>query len=302
MPRALPTSSRTPPASAGPCREPAFDWPTLIANKDREIARLEAAYTANSRTLQGRARQEPRRARGRAHRAAARHRRARARRDDPDRDRRLAAFGPTIPGLEHVISSNEAFHLRELPQAHPDPGRRLYRGRVRLHLRRPRLRGDAGLSRRQHPARLRRRRARASAHRDGASAASRSSAATPSPAIEKAGDEFVARLSDSSTIAGRQGDVRDRPRARTSRGSASSTPASSSHDHGGIAVDRLFAHLGAATSTRSATSPTASISRRSRSARATPSPTRCSATSRRRSTTPTCRPRCSPSRRSASSA
>src|SRR5213592_4430849 len=24
-----------------------FDWPTLIANKDREIARLEAAYTTN---------------------------------------------------------------------------------------------------------------------------------------------------------------------------------------------------------------------------------------------------------------
>src|SRR3989440_6019672 len=27
--------------------EPTFDWRTLIANKDREIARLEAAYTAN---------------------------------------------------------------------------------------------------------------------------------------------------------------------------------------------------------------------------------------------------------------
>src|SRR5436190_15060763 len=27
--------------------EPKFDWPTLIANKDREIARLEAAYTSN---------------------------------------------------------------------------------------------------------------------------------------------------------------------------------------------------------------------------------------------------------------
>ena len=26
---------------------PLFDWPTLIANKDKEIARLEAAYTAN---------------------------------------------------------------------------------------------------------------------------------------------------------------------------------------------------------------------------------------------------------------
>ena len=28
------TSSRTRRASAGPCREPVFDWPTLIANKD----------------------------------------------------------------------------------------------------------------------------------------------------------------------------------------------------------------------------------------------------------------------------
>src|SRR6266567_4103334 len=27
--------------------EPRFDWATLIANKDKEIARLEAAYTAN---------------------------------------------------------------------------------------------------------------------------------------------------------------------------------------------------------------------------------------------------------------
>ena len=26
--------------------EPTFQWPTLIANKDREIARLEAAYIA----------------------------------------------------------------------------------------------------------------------------------------------------------------------------------------------------------------------------------------------------------------
>src|SRR6195952_3781828 len=27
--------------------KPTFDWATLIANKDREIARLEAAYTTN---------------------------------------------------------------------------------------------------------------------------------------------------------------------------------------------------------------------------------------------------------------
>ena len=36
-----------PPATAGRVGEPTFDWPTLIANKDREIARLEAAYTTN---------------------------------------------------------------------------------------------------------------------------------------------------------------------------------------------------------------------------------------------------------------
>ncbi len=28
--------------------KPTFHWPTLIANKDREIARLEMAYTTRS--------------------------------------------------------------------------------------------------------------------------------------------------------------------------------------------------------------------------------------------------------------
>ena len=32
------------------CRNATFDWPTLIANKDKEIARLEAAYTRDART------------------------------------------------------------------------------------------------------------------------------------------------------------------------------------------------------------------------------------------------------------
>ena len=61
--------------------EPTFDWPTLIANKDREIARLEAAYTRQARALQGRDRQEPRRARGCAHRAALATGATRARRE-----------------------------------------------------------------------------------------------------------------------------------------------------------------------------------------------------------------------------
>ena len=44
MPAASATSSRTRQASAGAWRTPAFDWPTLVANKDAEIARLEGLY------------------------------------------------------------------------------------------------------------------------------------------------------------------------------------------------------------------------------------------------------------------
>ena len=95
--------------------EPTFDWATLIANKDREIARLETAYTTNveksgARVLKTRATLEDahtvRLATGEAVRAKY----------------ILIATGGTpnhgasIPGLEHVISSNEAFHLPKLPR------------------------------------------------------------------------------------------------------------------------------------------------------------------------------------------
>ena len=95
---------------------PSFDWPTLIANKDREITRLEAAYTANLtrskvEILKSRAVLED------AHtvRLLADDRRIRAKHI-------LIAtggwpsMGTGIAGIEHVISSNEAFHLTELPK------------------------------------------------------------------------------------------------------------------------------------------------------------------------------------------
>jgi glutathione reductase (NADPH) len=95
---------------------PTFDWPTLIANKDREIARLETAYTA---TLQkaGVAIVKSRAVFEDSHtvRLVATGERVRA-------AHILAATGaiphqgPAIPGIEHVISSNEAFHLEELPR------------------------------------------------------------------------------------------------------------------------------------------------------------------------------------------
>ena len=92
-----------------------FDWPTLIANKDKEIARLEAAYTAN------------------LDKAGVKIVKTRAVLDDPHTVRlatgeRVKARqvliatgaaphnGPAIPGIEHVITSNEAFHLPSLPR------------------------------------------------------------------------------------------------------------------------------------------------------------------------------------------
>ena len=95
--------------------EPTFNWMHLIANKDREIARLEAAYKA---TLE---------------RYKVELVKARAVIEDAHTLRlgngaRVRAetiliatgatpyFGAQIAGLQHIISSNEAFHLDHLPK------------------------------------------------------------------------------------------------------------------------------------------------------------------------------------------
>jgi glutathione reductase (NADPH) len=95
---------------------PTFHWPTLIANKDAEIARLERAYVT---TLE---------------RAGATLERQRAVLEDAhtvrlaDGKRVTAKFiliatgggatlGNDIAGIEHVISSKEAFDLPELPKS-----------------------------------------------------------------------------------------------------------------------------------------------------------------------------------------
>ncbi|MEZ5925807.1 MAG: glutathione-disulfide reductase [Hyphomicrobiaceae bacterium] len=93
-----------------------FDWATLIANKDREIARLEAIYTRNlvnagvaiyecRATLLGPNTIE---LTSDGRRITARH--------------ILIATGAhpnvdtTLPGVQHVITSNEFFHLPRLPE------------------------------------------------------------------------------------------------------------------------------------------------------------------------------------------
>jgi glutathione reductase (NADPH) len=93
--------------------EPRFDWPTLLRNKDREIARLNGVYervlvNAGVEIHRGRAEvldKNSVRVNGRTYRA--RH--------------ILVATGswpqlPVIAGIEHAITSNEAFELERLPR------------------------------------------------------------------------------------------------------------------------------------------------------------------------------------------
>jgi len=97
--------------------ESSFDWPTLIANKDREIARLEGIYRsglekAGAEIIESRAVLED------AHtvRLLATGRTVTA-------ETILVATGgrpsphPALPGHEFTISSNEAFDLKELPRS-----------------------------------------------------------------------------------------------------------------------------------------------------------------------------------------
>jgi len=93
--------------------EPSFDWPTLLANKDREIARLNGVYekallSAGAQILRGRATVLD------AHTVELGGKRYSARHI-------LVATGswprrPAIPGRELGITSNEAFHLEKLPR------------------------------------------------------------------------------------------------------------------------------------------------------------------------------------------
>lgn len=96
--------------------ETRFDWATLIANKDREIARLEGIYAANLEKagveiVESRAVLDG----PNAVRLLATGRRVSARTilvatgGKPTHDRKL-------PGHEHVITSNEIFHLAEQPR------------------------------------------------------------------------------------------------------------------------------------------------------------------------------------------
>ncbi len=98
------------------CEQPTFDWPTFLGAKDREIARLSGLYTTN---LQ---------------KAGVDLFHAKARFTDPhtlelvDQEKAVTAekiliatggrpVMPDVPGIEHAISSDQAFHLTQLPKS-----------------------------------------------------------------------------------------------------------------------------------------------------------------------------------------
>jgi len=90
-----------------------FDWPTLVANKDAEIGRLNGLYkqmlsNSNVDLFESRGVLKD------AHTIDLGDRQISA-------DKILISTGgwpvmPDIPGIEHAISSNEAFHLEHLPK------------------------------------------------------------------------------------------------------------------------------------------------------------------------------------------
>lgn len=100
--------------------EPKFDWPTLIANKDKEIARLEAVYTRNVKAagveiFADRAVFED------AHtlRLLNEDRTVTAEKiliATGNRPTRALGTSHIIPGGNLCITSNEAFHLEQLPK------------------------------------------------------------------------------------------------------------------------------------------------------------------------------------------
>lgn len=97
--------------------EASFDWQTLVANKDREISRLEAIYEKNVKGAGGET----------FHSRAMLVDKHVVHLLGEDRtvtaDQILIATGgrpaphPALPGHEHCIFSNEAFDLKQLPKA-----------------------------------------------------------------------------------------------------------------------------------------------------------------------------------------
>ena len=208
---------------AGRCRDRRFDWPTLIANKDREIARLEAAYTATLRKGRRHHRQDPRSHCRRPHRAIG-DRRARARSLYPDRDRRHAELRRSNSRHRTCDILERGVPFAAFAAACGGPGRRLYRARIRRHFCRSRLARDVVIYRGENILRGFDDEVRAPCpHATWRSAVSRSSPGARLRRSKKPATRFSVQFSNGNQQTSRLHDVRHRPDAeRRQTGAAGS--------------------------------------------------------------------------------
>lgn len=96
--------------------QPKFDWRSLIAAKDKELARLEAAYRATLDKFHVELFAERATVSG-----PNEVRLVQSGRPISAKTILIATGGhpnvdPKLPGIEHIITSNEAFHLKEMPR------------------------------------------------------------------------------------------------------------------------------------------------------------------------------------------
>jgi len=94
---------------------PTFDWPTLIAAKDKEIARLEGLYRAGLAAAKVEFIAERATVSGPNTVRLAKSGRAVSAGKILIATGGAPLLGKPIPGIEHVITSNEAFDLKRLP-------------------------------------------------------------------------------------------------------------------------------------------------------------------------------------------
>ena len=146
------------------------------------------------------------------------------------------SYGDPIPGIEHAISSNEAFHLPHLPKHVVIQGGGYIAVEFAGIFAGARIASDARLSRREHFARLRRRRSAACArgygearHQGRHRLQDRGDRASRRPFLRA----FFQWLSAHRRLR----DVRDRPQCRISPRSGSKEAGVEIAKNGGVAVD-----------------------------------------------------------------
>ncbi len=126
--------------------ETSFDWPSLVAAKEKEISRLSAIYRVNLEAAGVQVVEERAEIRERAsgQRQAHSHRHGR---------RASAHAEHSRARTRHLIQRNLRSQI--LPQPAPGRRRRLHSGRVRFAVRPPRRDSHSGDARRQYPPRFR---------------------------------------------------------------------------------------------------------------------------------------------------